>query len=268
MSIIILLFTLLFPVNLFAEGFTECGGNLYCVTEDGVIHSSGLQVGVPEFPEFIISSSGVSFTPSIVGNSDNAVSGVLFQPTVTVDGSCVACEMLGAVYSPFFTNTVANVAPNILGFSSLPSLVIPTGSVVTNFCSVCAGYDFIQNDGTINNYIFLLIESGDFKTGVTSIGTITNLWGLQIQGNSTGVGGDIEGMRNNLPGITTIGVSATAITNAPSPSLVFQGVTQASLGAAVNGTITYCTDCTIASPCAGSGNGALAKRLNGIWVCN
>lgn len=30
----------------------------------------------------------------------------------------------------------------------------------------------------------------------------------------------------------------------------------------------YCSDCTVASPCAGSGTGALAKRLNGAWVCN
>jgi len=42
----------------------------------------------------------------------------------------------------------------------------------------------------------------------------------------------------------------------------------AALGTPANGTIVYCSDCTIASPCAGSGTGALAKRLNGVWVCN
>lgn len=45
-------------------------------------------------------------------------------------------------------------------------------------------------------------------------------------------------------------------------------VTQANLGMPADGTITYCSDCTIANPCAGSGTGAIAKRLNGIWVCN
>ena len=44
--------------------------------------------------------------------------------------------------------------------------------------------------------------------------------------------------------------------------------TFANLGAATNGSMIYCSDCTIANPCAGSGNGALAKRLNGAWVCN
>lgn len=35
-----------------------------------------------------------------------------------------------------------------------------------------------------------------------------------------------------------------------------------------NGQIGYCSDCTIANPCAGSGTGAIAKRLNGVNVCN
>lgn len=42
----------------------------------------------------------------------------------------------------------------------------------------------------------------------------------------------------------------------------------ASLPAATNGTMIYCNDCTIANPCAGAGTGAIAKRLNGAWVCN
>lgn len=42
----------------------------------------------------------------------------------------------------------------------------------------------------------------------------------------------------------------------------------AALGTPTDGTLIYCSDCTIANPCAGSGTGALAKRLNGVWVCN
>lgn len=40
------------------------------------------------------------------------------------------------------------------------------------------------------------------------------------------------------------------------------------LGTPGNGTVIFCSDCTIANPCAGSGTGAIAKRLNGVWVCN
>ncbi len=40
------------------------------------------------------------------------------------------------------------------------------------------------------------------------------------------------------------------------------------LGSQPNGTVTYCSNCTIANPCASGGTGAIAKKLNGVWVCN
>jgi len=47
------------------------------------------------------------------------------------------------------------------------------------------------------------------------------------------------------------------------------GVTFANLPASPsNGTLIFCSDCTIANPCASGGTGAFAKRLNGVWVCN
>lgn len=39
-------------------------------------------------------------------------------------------------------------------------------------------------------------------------------------------------------------------------------------GTPSNGMFLYCTNCTIANPCASGGSGAFAKRLNGVWVCN
>jgi len=54
-----------------------------------------------------------------------------------------------------------------------------------------------------------------------------------------------------------------------SGALQQMGVTFASLpSGAANGNLIFCSDCTMANPCAGSGNGAFAKRLNNIWVCN
>jgi hypothetical protein len=48
---------------------------------------------------------------------------------------------------------------------------------------------------------------------------------------------------------------------------LWQPITFASLGTPTNGTMLYCSDCTRADPCAGSGTGALAKRLNSAWSC-
>lgn len=51
-------------------------------------------------------------------------------------------------------------------------------------------------------------------------------------------------------------------------SITMNSTLFANLGTPANGILVYCPDCTIANPCAGSGTGALAKRLNGVWVCN
>lgn len=51
-------------------------------------------------------------------------------------------------------------------------------------------------------------------------------------------------------------------------NLISTGTTFGSLGTPSNGSLIYCSDCTIANPCAGGGTGAFAKRLNGAWVCN
>jgi hypothetical protein len=44
--------------------------------------------------------------------------------------------------------------------------------------------------------------------------------------------------------------------------------TFANLGAATNGSMIYCSDCQAIAVCAAAGTGAIAKRLNGAWVCN
>ena len=35
-----------------------------------------------------------------------------------------------------------------------------------------------------------------------------------------------------------------------------------------DGSRIFCSNCKVANPCADRGTGALAKRLNGVWVCN
>ena len=61
--------------------------------------------------------------------------------------------------------------------------------------------------------------------------------------------------------------NAGTITHLPDQE-VLTPIVQGSLPSAINGTLMFCSDCTIANPCAGGGSGALAKRLNGVWVCN
>lgn len=51
-------------------------------------------------------------------------------------------------------------------------------------------------------------------------------------------------------------------------SVLFAGLTFDGGSSYGPGSTVFCTTCTVASPCAGSGTGAYAKRMNGAWVCN
>ena len=65
---------------------------------------------------------------------------------------------------------------------------------------------------------------------------------------------------------TTAGSTVSSIDN--SGRFYPLSVVFASLGTPADGALVYCSDCAIANPCAGAGTGAMAKRLNGAWVCN
>jgi hypothetical protein len=71
--------------------------------------------------------------------------------------------------------------------------------------------------------------------------------------------------RNSTP-TTKMILNDTSLTM--SVPIILQSSTFSALGNPANGTLVYCSDCTVASPCAAGGTGALAKRLNAVWVCN
>lgn len=66
----------------------------------------------------------------------------------------------------------------------------------------------------------------------------------------------------------TTSLLSAFLVNLRNGTIQLTATTQGNLGTVVNGQIKYCSDCTIASPCAGGGTGALAKGLNNAWVCN
>jgi parallel beta-helix repeat protein len=75
----------------------------------------------------------------------------------------------------------------------------------------------------------------------------------------------IEGNTTGAMNKTSIGPFAVAPRNA---LIKLEPVAFADLGTPENGTIANCFNCTITNPCASGGPGAIAKRLNGVWVCN
>jgi hypothetical protein len=76
-----------------------------------------------------------------------------------------------------------------------------------------------------------------------------------------------DGIVGERARITSIGL---VMNTANTAVIQLASTNQAGLAAVltVNGQSIYCTDCTIANPCAGAGTGAFAKRINGANVCN
>jgi hypothetical protein len=106
------------------------------------------------------------------------------------------------------------------------------------------------------------------------VGGTTNTAGVNwtfaaSRGTGTGAGGDIIFQTAPAGGSgTTQNTLATAFTIQDNGAVQLKSVTFANLPTVANGYLIYCSDCTIASPCASGGSGALAKGINGAWVCN
>jgi hypothetical protein len=132
-------------------------------------------------------------------------------------------------------------------------------------------FDFV---GRITRYNNALLTDGQLLIGSSSDGamnaaTITGTTNQVnvVNGNSSITLSTPQNIHTSAtPQFDRLGLGVAA----PATSGMFQltGVTFASLGTPANGTFAYCSDCTIANPCAGGGTGAFAKRLNGAWVCN
>ncbi|TSA53233.1 MAG: hypothetical protein D4R44_04060 [Actinobacteria bacterium] len=149
------------------------------------------------------------------------------------------------------------------------------------------------NYGTVTGFVYPFYMTGSATTGTVLLVTNTNAGGnadAMIELSTTSVtGGDAyirmgngttswaAGLDNDsATDVYVISNSASAgSSNAVSfatgtllGQMTLTGQTFANIGTPANGTIAYCSDCTIANPCVGGGTGAIGKRLNGVWVCN
>lgn len=90
---------------------------------------------------------------------------------------------------------------------------------------------------------------------------------LVVRGSQNGYSGyKFETCENCQGNPATDVVRSVSINN--NGSVTLGSIGYSSLGGADNGTLIYCSDCQTTNPCAGGGNGAIAKRINGAWICN
>jgi hypothetical protein len=118
--------------------------------------------------------------------------------------------------------------------------------------------------------IVTVADAGQFVFGARSI-LKSSANGLFTVSNNAGT--DFTRLNLGPVAVTHPGITVSAAVGGQTQGIIItkaDGTSAAfgDLGAATNGSMIYCSNCTIASPCAGGGTGAIAKRLNGAWVCN
>lgn len=129
----------------------------------------------------------------------------------------------------------------------------------------------------INGNTLVGTNTGNLLVGDNNTCIGSNSCSTGVLSNLTVVGRDIDPTVANTAIIGNASTTdiwfgsaagASALANTHQKGLVIEATAFGSLGTPSNGTFYYCNDCTVAATCAGGGTGALAKRLNGTWVCN
>jgi hypothetical protein len=157
-------------------------------------------------------------------------------PIGTVSNQFMMNQGVLTVSTPFISHTATwnNAAVNFVDdFRNISTTAAGAGSYITE----------VQ----VNSVDLWTVSSTAMQTpGTIDLGPVAS--GYPAITRSAAVGGESQGI---------------IIGNANGNPYYF-----AALGAATNGSMVYCANCTIANPCATGGTGAIAKRLNGVWVCN
>jgi hypothetical protein len=215
------------------------------------------------------------------------------------------CLMAGAVVSfaqgtPPLTVREVDNSPRKSGINTL---VFPNGSVTLNgsTATITSGVSGLTSTETLitssvnfrvpgsggsaseTNLQFGAANIGFYNSGslfIISSQNIPNMAWSGFTGNtivngsyqlafgSSGLTSPDVGLARSSASVLKLSDASSGFGTLHSGGVRLEGVLEANLGSPSNGTVVYCSDCTIANPCASGGTGALAKRLNGVWVCN
>lgn len=218
----------------------------------------------------------------------------LISWTVVADGSAISVNLEGSLdNSAWFTvdsiTTPASGALRNFGFTAIKFVRISQvsrtgGTLTTGSLVVNRGFITASGSGSLSSLNLtgpftttgqVLLADGTAAVPSLAFGSDTTSGWTK---GGTGQWNFVQGGSNRafltssswtLPTQVFLGVSQDMSFSRIAAGQWSSGaVLFASLGTPANGTICYCSDCTIANPCTGAGTGALAKRLAGVWVCN
>lgn len=271
---IVVLGLILYSVNVEGQRSLNYGTVGLSVTTSGTGASTGITFAIPPSNANIITwqvtADGSALSVSLEGSLNNSSYSTIDTQTTATGGiknygptgvKFVRCSQVSRTGG---TATTCNITINRGLYTTV------TGSVTGRM---------LVGDGSANapSYSFSnFTDKGFYSQGTNTIG-VSSAGSLAFIFNTTstldllndsarirfGSAQDTIFMREAAGSLVLSGASGTGAGALRLITTLF-----AALGTPTNGTLRFCSDCTIANPCAGSGTGALAKRLNGVWVCN
>lgn len=177
---------------------------------------------------------------------------VAVSPTFGLDIRGTAATLMQCLTRSGTTLTSACgilMGTNVLGFTGAGTAAAPLVSLV-------------GTDGSVN---------GLYRTADGTLSFTTGVGGGHRMSLTTSALNMLVDIRSNTDNAVDVGGASNRFrtlfygTRISSSGFVFANIATV---LATNGDMAFCSDCTIANPCAGAGSGALAKRLNGVNVCN
>lgn len=242
-------------------------------------------------------TGGTGSTPSApsAGNVRCGFSTTTPNTEVCIDSSSNVTEMIQGIANPSDTQVVnyvdASGVQHRIAQSGGGGSVF-TGSTATN-PAFSATPTFSLADVSVKSPV--RVEPGAMTANVTAV-TFTNktagakfsiVWLQDGTGGRTLPATNWGGTLANTPcsisllanawtehffEVSADGSTTTAVgCSSSDPALSLPAIAFSSLGSRPNGSIAYCSDCTVTSgvdnTCATSGTGSFATRLNGAWKC-
>jgi hypothetical protein len=262
--------TILFDAPSYADQLGGTGTALFDLTDQRVTDFNVVSPGTNQGPIMTGSLNATAFPPLYIYNSaaNGQYTNTLVNTNLLSQGTAKIGTAMGSLAAPSVSAGGAGTIPagtyyyqilpedfnNNTGIASPYSSITVDGSHSVN---ITWNNTFGQASSTIcrgtsPSNVLCCAASNCFN--VTGTSYSDNLPSFDYTTSQSGINNAIAiGMTKNGFISPIIGMPPTSFST---------------LGSVPNGTEVYCSDCTIANPCAGGGTGAFAKRLNGVWVCN
>ena len=274
-----------------ATGLAQCTGYVCTFTDNTGVATSGY---TPPFSNAVSSTNftiGSWFFPgNLVTHGDSPV-----VSDFPINSATLWANFRAVVVSPVCGNTqVGRGYINCISTSSAPNssypthaaLMLPDGNPGSGgpVANSKGRLNFIhsQNSSVVGYHFITLMDSNPGKTMGTSgnrpVADAADVWiGTDNPGNlavsnnvplAFGAGSTISNYIGNVGDGSSWLERLTSAKKQFAVPVQMASYTFATLPTPTNGYIVYCSDCTIANPCAAAGTGAFAKRIAGSWVCN